>query len=280
MARVLISAAFLIGPLEIFECIRQDVDRRRDERLAGFGGGLCWIAENRRMAGFRPRTAHIGARRIGGSDQIPADGPVFCSGKLDHFHEMWTRRQLKRGLELATVTHSACDRFAHGVNAICRRLPITNRRNNEVKTAVKLVNQVPRHRVVGGTVRAIAVQDDEVMKTLSDERGADLEHHGLIRRNGKRDRAWKEFEGLGYTVGDRRRDYGVDPRGQLERNMFDLMSVGVSRHVRTVRFGGSGREYHWLSRLNKLRDLHLGHVRHATFHFSLRLVAPRRSELP
>jgi len=133
--------------------------------------------------GLRARAAHVSAGRIGGRDEVPADRPVFCGRKLGHLHELRTRRQLKRRFELAAVTHSAGDRFAHGVNAIGGGLPIAYRRNNEVEAAVQFVNQMPRHGIVGGVVWAIAVQEAAVLTDLSGQRAAYLEHPLTIGSN-------------------------------------------------------------------------------------------------
>jgi hypothetical protein len=69
--------------------------------------GLGRIAENGRVAGGRPRPAHIGARRIAGRDQIPADRAVFCAGKFGHFHQFRACGELESGFQFAAVAHSA-----------------------------------------------------------------------------------------------------------------------------------------------------------------------------
>ncbi|MBA3520436.1 MAG: hypothetical protein H0T75_22975 [Rhizobiales bacterium] len=140
--------------------------------------------------------------------------------------------------------------------------------------SVELVHQMPGDRVVGGTVRAVAVEDDEVLKALLEQAGADLEQHQLVGRDGERDRAGKELEGLRDPVGDRRRHQSVKLLRQQPGDVLGLMRVRVGRHMRPMRLGRAGRQDDGPLRLDRSRDLHLGHVGHAMFHQELPAIVP------
>ena len=174
------------------------------------------------------------------------------------------------------MAHAADDRFAERVDLGRGGLPIAHRRDLEGVGGVELVDDVAGDGVVGRAVRPVAVEDDEVLEALLDQRRADLEEHELIGRDRQRDGARKELERLRDAVGDRRGDQRAETLRKQPGDVLDLMGVGVGRHVRPVRLGGAGRQDHGPLRPDGLGDLHLGHARHAVFHGRLHCVGYSR----
>jgi hypothetical protein len=152
------------------------------------------------------------------------------------------------------------------VNLCRRRLPVADSRNDEIELLIEFIHQMPGDLVVGRAARAIAVQNNQMMEALLDQRGANFKDHGLISRNRQRDGAGKELERLRDAVRYRWRNHRVDPVRQFERNIFGLMRIGVGRHVWAVRLRRSGRQYDRLALADDLGDFHLRHTRHPTFH--------------
>ena len=129
-----------------------------------------------------------------------------------------------------------------------------------------VVADLAQHRIDHLDVRAVAVDEEDLVEAVMDQAARDVVHQRLQRRRADRDRA-AALAGAGHVLRrvagpDRRRVQHVVDLGDARGDLDGRDRVGAQRQVRAVLLGAGHRHEHQVADLQVGLDVRIGQVGH------------------